>query len=116
MACYSANLTFFVFCVHLISKAKFMVFTAVLVVQNFRKVRLILLLHFCYPDFSKGYSLKLLDPEREGTMHFLTWVPVCLSLRSLETFIYLIVMTINFEALGLSAMSVTIYQSTRRSI
>lgn len=72
MACYSANFTFFAFCIHLISKAKFIILTAVLVVQNFRNVRLILLLHFGYPDFSKDYSLKLLDPEREGTTIFLT--------------------------------------------
>jgi hypothetical protein len=90
--------------------------TAALVVQAFWNVRLILLLHLGYPGFSTGYSLKLLDPEREGTTLFLTWATVCLSLRILENFIHFIFMTINFEALGSSEISVTIYQSTRRSI
>jgi hypothetical protein len=93
-----------------------MVLTVVLVVQNFWNVGLILLLHLGYPDFSEGYSLKLLDPEREGTTLFLTWVHVCLSLQGLETFIHSNFVTINFEALCSSAISVTNYQSTRRSI
>ena len=49
----------FLFCVHLISKAKFMVPTAVLVVQTFWNVRVTLLLHLGYPGFSEGYNLKL---------------------------------------------------------
>lgn len=93
-----------------------MVLTVVLVVQYFWNVELSLLLHLGYPDFSEGYSLKLLDPEREGATLFLTWVPVCLSLKSLETFIHSNFVTINFKALCSSAISVTIYQSTRRSI
>jgi len=93
-----------------------MVPTAVLAVQTFWKVKLILLLYLGYPGFSEGCSLKLLDPEREGTTLFLTWVTVYLSLRNLETFIHLSFMTVNFGALVLSKISVTIYQSTRPSI
>lgn len=85
-----------------------MVPTAVLVVQTIWNVRMILLLHLGDPDFSEDYSLKLLDPDREGTTIFLMRVTVRLSLRSLETFIHLSFMTINFEALGSSEVSVTI--------
>jgi len=86
-----------------------MVPTAVFLVQTFWNVRLILLLHLGYLSFSEGCSLKLLDPEREGTTLFLTWVTVCLSLRSLETFIHFSFLTVYFEALGSSTISVTIY-------
>lgn len=89
-----------------------MVPTAALVVQNFWNVTLILLLHLGYPGFSEGYSLKLLDPEKEVTTFFLTWVTLCLSLRRVETFIHFSFMTINFEAIGSSEILVTIYQST----
>jgi len=65
-----------------------MIPTAVLVIQTFWNVdRFYCYVHLVYPGFSEGYILELLDPEREGITLFLTWVTVCLSLRSLETFI-----------------------------